>query len=71
MSHPFYQKIYYPIRKQNVLVTGIDSLLWALAEAEFSVFNSDTLELFEDLRVLTSRALKKLVMDLPEPTDDE
>ncbi|KQM09858.1 hypothetical protein AOA81_06365 [Methanomassiliicoccales archaeon RumEn M2] len=71
MSHPFYQKIYYPIRKQNVLVTGIDSLLWALAEAESSVFNRDTLELFEDLRVLTSRALKKLVMDLPEPTDDE
>ena len=70
-SHPFYQKIYYPVRKQNVLVTGIDSLLWALAEAESSVFNRDTLELFEDLRVLTSRALRKLVNDLPDPTDDE
>jgi len=71
MSHPFYQKIYYPIRQQNVLVTGIDALLWSLAEAETSVFNQETQDLFDDLRQLTSRALKRLISDLPEPENDE
>ncbi len=35
-SHPYYQKIYYPVLSQSVLVTGMDALLWALAETERS-----------------------------------
>ena len=67
MSHPYYQKIYYPVLQQNVLVTGMDSLLWALAEAELSTFNDETKEQYEDMRFLVSKTLRKLVADLPEP----
>ena len=72
-SHPYYQKIYYPILAQNVMVTGMDALLWALAEAELSTFNAETKEQYEDMRIQVSRYLKKLIADLPdpEPEDDE
>lgn len=70
-GHPFYQKVYYPILSQNVMVTGMDALLWALAEAEFSTFNAETKEQYEDMRIMVSRCLKKLVADLPDPEIDE
>lgn len=71
MSHPYYQKVYYPILAQNVLVTGLDSLLWAMAEAELSTFNEETKEQYEDMRFLVSKCLRKLVADLPEPDMNE
>ncbi len=67
MGHPYYQKVYYPILEQNVLVTGLDSLLWALAEAELSTFNEETKEQYEEMRFLVSKCLRKLVADLPDP----
>lgn len=67
MGHPYYQKVYYPILEQNVLVTGLDSLLWAMAEAELSTFNEETKEQYEEMRFLVSKCLRKLVADLPEP----
>ena len=72
-SHPYYQKVYYPVLSQNVMVTGMDALLWALAEAELSTFSEETREQYEDMRIQVSRCLKKLVADLPEPEmkDDE
>ena len=66
-SHPYYQKIYYPILRQSTLVTGMDALLWALAEAELATFNDNTKEQYEDMRIQVSRYLKKLIADLPEP----
>ena len=66
-SHPYYQKIYYPVLGQSTLVTGMDALLWALAEAELSTFNDETKEQYEDMRIQVSRFLKKLIADLPEP----
>lgn len=66
MGHPYYQRVYYPILSQNVLVTGLDSLLWALAEAELSTFNEETKEQYEDMRFLVSKCLRKLVNDLPD-----
>lgn len=71
MGHPYYQKVYFPILQQNVLVTGLDSLLWALAEAELSTFNEETREQYEDMRFLVSKCLKKLVADLPDPEVSE
>ena len=55
------------------MVTGMDALLWALAEAELSTFNAETKEQYEDMRIQVSRYLKKLIADLPdpEPEDDE
>jgi hypothetical protein len=70
-SHPYYQKIYYPILAQNVMVTGMDALLWALAEAELSTFNSETREQYEDMRIHVSRCLKKLIADLPDPDPED
>ena len=70
-SHPFYQKVYYPILSQNVMVTGMDALLWAMAEAELSTFNLETKEQYEDMRVVVSRCLKKLIADLPDPEPEE
>lgn len=70
-KHPFYQKVYYPVLEQNVMVTGIDSLLWALAEAENATVNQTTEEYYEDMRTSVSRQLKKLLADLPEPGDEE
>ena len=71
MGHPYYQKVYYPILEQNVLVTGLDSLLWAMAEAELSTFNEETKEQYEEMRFLVSKCLRKLVADLPEPELNE
>lgn len=70
-SHPYYQKIYYPILAQNVMVTGMDALLWALAEAELSTFNEETKEQYEDMRIHVSRCLKKLIADLPDPEPED
>lgn len=70
-SHPYYQKVYYPILTQNVMVTGMDSLLWALAEAELSTFNAETKEQYEDMRIQVSRYLKKLISDLPDPEPED
>ncbi|MEG0504620.1 MAG: hypothetical protein RR547_08260, partial [Raoultibacter sp.] len=71
-SHPYYQKIYGPVlNHNNVMVTGMDALLWALAEAELSTFNAQTQDQYEEMRIQVSRALKKLVADLPEPEFDE
>lgn len=70
-NHPYYQKIYYPILSQNVMVTGMDALLWALAEAELSTFNEETKEQYEDMRIHVSRCLKKLIADLPDPEPED
>lgn len=70
-KHPFYSKVYYPILGQNVMVTGIDSLLWALGEAENSTVNQETGEYYEEMRTSVSRQLKKLLADLPEPEDGD
>jgi len=69
-AHPYYQKVYFPVIAQNVMVTGMDALLWALAEAELSTFNSLNKEQYEDMRIVVSRCLKKLVADLPDPDPD-
>ena len=70
-SHPFYKKIYGPYLKQNLVVEGLDDLLWSLAEAELSTCSQDSLENYEDMRHTVSRFLKKLVADLPDPELDE
>ena len=70
-SHQYYQKVYVPNRTSGVLVQGLDSLLWALAEAELGTINEKTQEHFRDMRYEVSRILRKLVEDLPEPKVDD
>lgn len=66
MGHPYYQKIYAQNVDNPNLIIGMDSLLWALSEAEMRICNDDTKETFEELRVEVSRFLKKLISSLPE-----
>lgn len=68
-SHPYYQKVYAPVLAQNVMVTGMDALLWALSEAELNTINDLDKEHYEEMRIIVSRVLKKLVADLPDPEE--
>lgn len=70
-THPYYQKVYAPVLAQNVMVTGMDALLWALAEAEHKTYNEEVKEQYEDMRIAVSRILKTLVADLPDPEDED
>ncbi|MCE5280355.1 MAG: ATP-binding protein [Planctomycetaceae bacterium] len=69
-GHPYYHKVYIPNHSSGVTVQGMDSLLWALVEAELGTISEATLNHFHDLRFEVSRLLRKLVEDLPEPDLD-
>ena len=66
-KHDYYQKIYLPLQGRKDAVIGMDSLLWALAEAEHGTYNERVKEVYEDIRLQVSTALRKLIKDLPEP----
>jgi hypothetical protein len=70
-SHPYYSKVYLPNRNSSVTIQGLDSLLWALASAEYRSTSDATRQLFEHIRFDVSMALRKLVEDLPDPTSAE
>ncbi|HOE75563.1 MAG TPA: ATP-binding protein [Rectinema sp.] len=70
-SHVFYKKVYYPVINDGFTVIGMDSLLWALGEAELSTMNREVAENYETLRFRTSDFLKKLLRDLPDPEIDD
>lgn len=53
------------------MVTGMDALLWALSEAELNTINELDKEHYEEMRIIVSRVLKKLVADLPDPEEDD
>ncbi len=67
IGHSYYHKVYVPNLSFDVTVQGMDSLLWALVEAELGTINEATKTHFEELRFEVSRLLRKLVEDLPEP----
>ena len=46
---------------------GMDSLLWALSEAELGTISETTKKHFSELRFEVSRILRALVEDLPDP----
>ncbi|MGO4604629.1 ATP-binding protein [Terrabacter sp. 2YAF2] len=72
-GHEWYQKAYLPIAGNSTMVQAIEFLFYAVAQAELDATNSETREMFEELRVDVSRNLRKLVKDLPSPdsNDDE
>lgn len=65
-KHPFYTKVYSKIDNTDV-ITGLDCLLWALAEAELSTINDEVKQQYEDMRYQVSKSLKKLCETLPDP----
>ena len=69
-GHTYYSKVYLPNKNSDVTIQGLDSLLWALCEAEFTTMNDKTKRFFEEMRIEISRILRTLVEDLPESVDD-
>lgn len=70
-DHEFYKRVYYPNRDNGAVVLAIDSLLWSLAEAEFSVLSSTVKRNLEDMRIHVSRILRTLAEELPEIDESE
>lgn len=70
-THPFYSRVYVPNMERSTTVSGLDSLLWALSVAEYTVAHEDVVKDFEELRYTVSRMLRKLVESLPEPKDED
>ena len=70
-QHPYYQKVYYPLLGQNTLISGLDSLLWALSAAENATINPKTKRSYEEFRMKVSFQLATLLEDLPDPDTDE
>jgi hypothetical protein len=72
-GHQYYSKVYVPNLASGVTIQGMDSLLWALIEAELGATAEGTQKHFRELRYEVSRILRTLVEDLPEPDlgDDE
>lgn len=66
-THPYYHKVYIPNLNRSVTMQGLDSLMWALAVAEYSSVQDSTAAMFTDMRFEISRILEKLVEMLPEP----
>jgi hypothetical protein len=66
-GHPYYQKVYLPNLASGVTIQGMDSLLWALAEAELGATTDTTRKHFNELRFEISRLLRALVEDMPDP----
>ena len=69
-GHPYYHKVYVPNLRSGVTIQGMDSLLWALAEAELGTISEATRKHFSELRFEVSRILRALVEDLPDPELD-
>jgi hypothetical protein len=72
-GHQYYSKVYVPNLALGVTIQGMDSLLWALVEAELGATAEGTQKHFRELRYEVSRILRALVEDMPEPDlgDDE
>lgn len=70
-GHEYYSKVYLPNSNSGTTIQGLDSLLWALCEAEVSTVNERTQRFFEEMRREVSRILRVLVEDLPEAAEDD
>lgn len=66
-NHSYYHKVYLPNLTSGVTIQGMDSLLWALSEAELGTISDNTKYHLKELRYEVSRILRRLVEDLPEP----
>jgi Histidine kinase-, DNA gyrase B-, and HSP90-like ATPase len=66
-GHAYYHKVYVPNLTSGVTIQGMDSLLWALSEAEIGATTDTTRKHFKELRFEIARLLRNLVEDLPDP----
>ena len=66
--HDFYSKIYQSA--SDTSVSGIDLLIWSMANAELNNVTDELIPVFEDLRDEISRNLRKLLADFEIPDLD-
>jgi len=66
-GHPYYQKVYLPNLMSGVTVQGMDSLVWALSQAELATWNESVQVHLTEFRYKVSSILRTLVRDLAEP----
>ena len=69
-SHKYYEKVYVPNRNKSVIIQGLDSLLWALSEAEMETINEQNQRYFIEMRFAVSKILRTLIDHLPDPEVD-
>lgn len=69
-GHPYYQKVYVPNYSSSVTVQGLDSLMWAMCEAELGCIDEKTRKNFRELRYEVSKLLREMVEDMPDPVLD-
>ncbi|MCG9659449.1 ATP-binding protein [Vibrio mediterranei] len=65
-SHPFYQKFYDREENNPVLIQSMDSVFWALANAEISSFSQIAKRNIEEYRFNVSKDLRNLSDELPD-----
>lgn len=70
-GHEYYSKVYLPNKNSSVIIQGLDSLLWALSEAEMETINEQNQRYFIEMRYQLSKILRILVRDLPDPEIEE
>jgi hypothetical protein len=65
-EHEFYRRFYQSKEITPVLVQAMDSLFWALANAELNSISEPARRNFEELRLSLSNSLKHLAKELPD-----
>ena len=65
-EHEFYRRFYQSSEITPVLVQAMDSLFWALANAELNSMSEPARRNFEELRLSLSNSLKHLAKELPD-----
>ncbi|MDT8781115.1 MAG: ATP-binding protein [Candidatus Bathyarchaeota archaeon] len=70
-GHDYYSKVYIPNKHSGVIVQGLDSLLWALSEAEMETVNEQNHRYFLEMRYHVSKILRLLSIELPDPPETE
>jgi len=70
-GHEYYAKVYVPNQDSSVVIQGLDSLLWALTEAEMETINEQNQRYFIELRYAVSKILRTLVKDMPDPVIED
>lgn len=68
-SHEFYRRFYLSTDITPVLVQAMDSLFWALANAELNSISDVAARNFEELRFTLSSSLKHLSKELPDASE--
>lgn len=69
-NHPFYEKIYGPLRDIPLAIEGLDFILYSLATAEWMTRTDRVRDQFMQMRLVMANTLRSLVSDLDEEEDE-